>query len=100
MIVTIAHAKIQPEKRDAFLAAVPPFLKAARGEKGCIAYDLVECVDQANHFLTVERWEDRASMDAHMGQAHTREFLGVVGGCVSEAPTIEAMDVAKVDRVM
>ncbi len=77
MIVTIAHAKIQPGKRDAFLEAVPPFLSATRAEKGCIVYNIVECTDEPNHFLTVERWDGKASMDAHMAAEHTQVFLGV-----------------------
>lgn len=100
MLVTIAHAKIQSAKRDALLAALPAFLAATRAEKGCISYDFVECSDKPNDFLTVERWEDRPSMDAHMGQPHTQAFLGVVGGVVSQAPTIEVFNVSSIDKVM
>lgn len=100
MIVTIAHVKIQPGQRDAFLAAVPDFLVATRAEQGCIVYDLVECVGDENHFVTVERWEERAQVDAHMGLPHTQAFLGVVGGAAAAPPTIEIFNVSSVDKVM
>lgn len=100
MIVTLAHVKIQPSKREEFLAAVPPFLAATRKETGCIVYDLVECVGDDNHFITVERWEERAQVDAHMGLPHTQAFLGVVGGAAAAPPTIEIFNVSSVDKVM
>ena len=100
MIVTIAHVRIQPAKRDQFLAAVPSFLEATRAETGCIVYDLVESIGDDNHFITIERWDDRASLDAHMQTAHTQAFLAVVGGAAAAAPTIEVVNVSSVDKVM
>ena len=100
MIFTIANAKIQAGKRDEFLAAVERFVPVTMTEKGCIAYDVVEVVGTPNHFMTVERWDERASLDAHLGAPHTQDFLGTVAGCVAEAPSVEAMTVTAVDRVM
>lgn len=37
-----------------------------REEDGCLAYALLEDQDDANRFVTVERWRDRAALDAHM----------------------------------
>ena len=100
MIITIAHARVEPMEREMFLTAVPAFLRATRAEPGCIVYDIVESVDEPNHFVTVERWDERASVDAHMAAAHTQTFLGIVGTWVAEAPTIEVVTVSSVERLM
>jgi quinol monooxygenase YgiN len=100
MIVVIAQASIQPQKRDAFRAALQIAVTTSRGEDGCLAYDAAESSETANQFVIVERWDQRSSLDAHLGAPHTQAFLGVAADCVAAPPSLEVFDIAGVDRLM
>ena len=100
MMIVIAHARIQAARRAEFVAALPAFIKATRAEAGCLAYDFCESIDEPNHFATIERWTTRAASDAHMAAPHLQAFLGLAASCVSEAPSIEAAEVAGMERVL
>jgi quinol monooxygenase YgiN len=100
MIVVIAQAVIQPQKRDEFLAALAIVIAASRTEDGCLVYDAAESTEAANQFVIVERWDQRSSLDAHLGTAHARTFLGVAQACVAAPPSLEVFNLAGVDRLM
>lgn len=70
MIYVIATIAIKPEKREETLAAARVAIAATQQEKGCISYDLHESVTQPGTFVFVERWENRAAVDAHMNAEH------------------------------
>ena len=63
-------------------------------------YQFLESADEPNHFATIERWTTRAASDAHMAAPHLQAFLGLAASCVSEAPSIEAAEVAGMERVL
>jgi len=64
-IVGIGDVFVQvPHRRSAertMLAAQA----AARQQHGCLAFSFAEVIDDAGHFLIVQRWSDRESLDAH-----------------------------------
>jgi quinol monooxygenase YgiN len=99
MIVVIAQASVQPQKRDEFVAALQVVVAASRAESGCLAYDAAESSEVANQFVIVERWDHRSSLDAHLGTRHALKFLGVAAACVAAPPSLEVFDIAGVDRL-
>ena len=99
-MIAFAHAKIQPARRAVFFKALPAFIATTRAEAGCIAYDFCESVDEANHSVTIERWRDRATADAHMAAPHLQAFLALAASCAAEAPSIEAVETANLERVL
>ena len=93
MVIVIAQARIRAESLKSTLEAANEMVARTRGEPGCIAYGAHQDLDDPQRIVFVERWESRAHSEAHMALPHTREFLGMVGGVVESAPTIETFEV-------
>lgn len=61
MIVLHARVPIRPDKREDFLAGLPPLVSASREEQGNRSYECYESTETENLFCFVEQWE---SMEA------------------------------------
>lgn len=70
MIYLIATLKIKPGSLPAILEGVAPCIEGTRKEPGNISYDLHQSVTDENTLVFVERWEDRASLEAHFETPH------------------------------
>lgn len=58
--------------------------QASRAEPGCIAYRVFRDMDQADRFVLVEEWSDRAALEAHNMQPHVTRFVAAVGDLLLE----------------
>lgn len=99
-LIVIARVRVRPEQREAFIAAALVCIAATRQEAGCLAYDMHESVSAPAHFVFVETWKTRAALDAHMKTPHLGAFLAAAQPCLSEAPSIEAISPASIERLM
>lgn len=66
----IATLKIKPNSLEAIKKAVQPCIDATRKEEGCISYDLHQSITDKDTLVFVERWKDKASLDAHFQEPH------------------------------
>lgn len=99
MIVVVARAQSRPETADRMAELLAPLAATSRQDQGCLSYAFYRDVEDATLFVSVETWEDRASLDAHMGAAHTEEALGALADLVAAAPSITAHEVAATERL-
>jgi quinol monooxygenase YgiN len=100
-VIVIAKAKVQPDKREMFIAAARHCAEMTRTtEPGCLEYDFYESQTEPCTFTFVERWTDRTAIDAHMLTPHLGELMRIAGLCLASAPSIEAVNVASVDRLV
>lgn len=99
MIVVIARVQALPDKADELAQLLAPLAAASRNDVGCQSYAFYRDVEDPTLFCSVETWDSRADLDAHMGQAHTGELLARLPGLVAGAPTIHAHEVASTDQV-
>ena len=95
----IAQARLSAEARERFLEAVPDLVERSRAEEGCIEYDLYVSASDPLAVVTVERWRDRARLDAHLAAPHTQAFLALAAHCVAVPPSITAVAPAAVERI-
>lgn len=70
MIYLIATLHIKPGSLPTIMEAVAPCIEATRKETGCISYDLVQSLTDENTLMFVERWTDKAALDAHFHEPH------------------------------
>jgi quinol monooxygenase YgiN len=70
MIHLIATLKIKPGSLPEILKAVAPCIEATRLETGCISYDLFQSLSDENTLVFVERWDDKAALEAHFHEPH------------------------------
>lgn len=70
MLYVIATFKIKPNSLAHVMEAVMPCIIATRAEAGCISYELNQNLTNENELVFVERWENRASLEAHFKTPH------------------------------
>lgn len=68
MILVFCSAQIDPEKQEAYLAAVKATgaVEATHAEPGNISYDLVCSATEPGKMLMIERWADMPSLKVHI----------------------------------
>jgi quinol monooxygenase YgiN len=78
--VIIVHAEVlaQIPQRAAAREAMHAAQSAAREEEGCIAFAFAEALEDPGHFVAVERWRDRAALDAHFRTPSFREYQAAI----------------------
>ncbi|MGZ6826985.1 MAG: putative quinol monooxygenase, partial [Mycobacteriales bacterium] len=76
MLVVIATLPGKPEKREELTAALTKAAVASRSDAGCVSYAFHVDLEDADRFVSVEVWQDQASLDAHFQTPHLAELLG------------------------
>ena len=57
---------IDPDRRDALLAAIGPLVRATRDEEpGCLEYAFTADTVEDDRIVVLERWQDEATLAAH-----------------------------------
>jgi quinol monooxygenase YgiN len=71
-------------------------VRRSRTEPGCLSHAVHRDVENDNRLVFLERWADRAALDAHFAFAESGAFVEAATALATETPTIEIYDV--VDR--
>lgn len=98
MIYLIATLTIKPGSMDAIYEAVMPCIEATREEAGCISYDLHRSISNENKLVFVEKWKDRAALDAHFKAPHLIAWRDA-GGQYFVDRKIEIIEPAKIEEL-
>jgi quinol monooxygenase YgiN len=99
MIIVIASGRIRPDMRATFREAALKAIDITRQEPGCLAYDMYESTTEAERVVFIGRWASREIIDAHLKKDHMRAFFEVVRASVMEAPILEAIEPASIERL-
>jgi quinol monooxygenase YgiN len=85
MLALHVDLRTRPEMRDAFVAAVKLQAETSlEAELGCLRFDVCEDVDDADHFLVYEVYEDEEALAAHRLTEHFARWAGVRNEAVIE----------------
>lgn len=79
----VATIPAKPEAADQVRAALQELVEATRAEDGCVSYDLFESGSTPGTFVTVERWRDAESLEAHMTTPHVAAAFEAAAGALS-----------------
>lgn len=74
MLLILGTIRIVPERLDEARPAMRRMAEATRAEPGCLAYHYAEDVLEPGLIHVIERWSDRAAIDAHFGMPHISEW--------------------------
>ncbi|AQT81024.1 hypothetical protein B1R94_19825 [Mycolicibacterium litorale] len=77
-LVVVARWRVAEEQLDAVLALVAQLSMRSRAEPGCLGYDVMQGIDEPTTLVLVERYADRAALDAHLNSEHY-QGLGCCG---------------------
>ena len=99
MIIVTVTTTPKPEHRQPYIDHMVSLAETVRTEDGCFTYTLyTDPADPARLFL-YEEWENRAALDAHMGQPHMAAHREKISGWFSR-PTVIRIHEAEVAEVM
>jgi autoinducer 2-degrading protein len=84
MHVVCVHAHVQPEHREAFLAATLENACAAILEPGNLRFDVLQQADDPNRFLLYEVYRDEAAVEAHKQTTHYAAWRDAVAPWMAE----------------
>lgn len=87
-ISTIAVITAKPEAGDEVEAALRTLAEASHAEAGCEMYSLHRGLENRDIFVTVERWESRASLQAHLEGPHLVAAMSTAGNQLDGPPQI------------
>ncbi len=71
MILMIGRLQIQTDKVTDFQSFARETVEKERHVEGCIGFEILQDVIQADRFVMIEQWRDRAALDQHLS---TSEF--------------------------
>ncbi len=94
MLVVIASLPGKSDKREECKAALAKAAQASRNDAGCIAYSFTVDLENPDRYVSVELWEDQASLDAHFGAPHLAELMTLAPELLDGAPEINTYVIA------
>lgn len=97
MLVVIGVARARAGRREDLLAAARAVVEAARDDDGCRSYGFYTDIADDDTVLSLEVWEDQATLDAHLRHPHTAEFLARAPDLVEGPPAMAVHRVSRTD---
>ncbi len=98
MLHLIAELTIQPGSLAKVIEAARPCIAATKAEDGCISYDLHVDVTDDTKVVFVERWRDRAALEAHFKTPHLQAWREV-GSQFVTGRKIEIIEGGKIETL-
>jgi quinol monooxygenase YgiN len=92
MIAVIAKIPVKEGKIEEGIQAFKDLMAHVAKEEGTLMYTLNRAQNNPNTLLIMERYKDKASLDAHSSTPHFKAFLSKSAGFVAGRPEITLMD--------
>ncbi|MEM8706903.1 MAG: putative quinol monooxygenase [Actinomycetota bacterium] len=93
LIVVLGDVRVRPDVVDDALRISREHVARSRAEPGCLSHDvLVDPGDRAR-LVFVERWADRAALDAHFADPESIGFATALGEMASERPHMQILPI-------
>jgi autoinducer 2-degrading protein len=89
----IVKWKIKETETQRILGLLPQLAEKTRNEKGNLAYNIFQLVDDANVVILHERYTDADAVEAHKASAHYQEI--VAGLIIPHLEVRELLSVVK-----
>jgi quinol monooxygenase YgiN len=89
--------RVKAGQEKALMELAKPCVEATRKEKGCIAYDLQQDLDDPTKFILYERWKSPTALEEHMAEEHTKKLLAS-WGALMDGPASVRLFVFAEDR--
>jgi len=88
-VVAVIAAK--PGSEAIVEGALQALVVASRRDHGCLSYDLYASDTTPGTFVTIEKWQSQADIDAHMASAHIADVITAAGDHFDGFPAIHTL---------
>ena len=92
MLAIIAKLPIQEGKVEDAVQAVKDLMKEVAKEEGTLLYTLNRDAKSPNTLVFMERYKDKAALDAHGATPHFKAFFGKSAAFLAGRPEITVME--------
>ncbi|KRG08310.1 putative quinol monooxygenase [Staphylococcus sp. NAM3COL9] len=91
MVTINAIMKVDPSKREQYLALVEPLVLGANKEEGSLYYEHFERTDEPNTFAFIEQYENEEAVEVHNNTEHFKNFFKEVTQYLITKPDINVL---------
>lgn len=92
MILVIGDVVVQSGSTETALALSHTHVARSRTEPGCISHDVHVHAEDPNRIVFVERWADRAALDAHFAVPESQAFAAALTELASGRPRMDVYE--------
>jgi quinol monooxygenase YgiN len=92
MLGVIAKLPIREDKVDEAIEAFKALMGHVAKEEGTLMYTMNRSKSEPNTIVIMERYKDKAALDAHSSAAHFKEFSAKIPGFLAGKPEISVME--------
>jgi quinol monooxygenase YgiN len=89
MLVINGTFEIDPDHRDAIVAAAIEVQQASRKEEGCLHYVWSADLEDPNRLHIAEKWVSQEALDHHFTLPHVAAFLAVTKGKIRGSSAVK-----------
>jgi quinol monooxygenase YgiN len=79
VLVVIATLTGKSDKRDELTEVLGTAAAGTRTEAGCLAYSMTRDLEDPDRYVSVEVWQDQASLDAHFVGPNIAKLFAAAG---------------------
>jgi quinol monooxygenase YgiN len=92
MISVIAKLPVKEGKMEEAISAFKELMTHVAKEEGTLSYTLNQGKSIPNTLVVMERYKDKAALDAHSSSPHFKAFLPKSAGFMAAKPEITVME--------
>jgi quinol monooxygenase YgiN len=96
MILVTGSVTARPERLAEALALSLEHVHRSRTEPGCLAHAVHHDAENPQRLMFVERWADRAALDAHFAVPASRAFGKALAGLAAVPPDLQIYEATQV----
>jgi quinol monooxygenase YgiN len=86
----IGRLQIKAEQLNEFLTYAREVVIEKRKVEGCVSFNILQDINQADHFVMMEQWRDQTALDQHLkSEAYARNSAKMESFFAAEAEWIE-----------
>lgn len=92
MISVIAKMPVQEGKKQEAVDAIKALMSEVAKEEGTLFYSVNASEKDPDTLVMIERYRDRAALDAHGTTQHFKEFMGKAASFLAGKPEIKVYE--------
>jgi quinol monooxygenase YgiN len=89
-----ARVFIKPGLEDKFISAAKMMIENSNKEEGCLGYMLYQDPYEKTNFIFVEKYKNKAAVDAHFATTYFKELGTKTADMTSRPMEIKIIDIA------
>jgi quinol monooxygenase YgiN len=92
-LTVVAQIRAKDGMEETVKQELEALVGPTRSEKGCIKYELHQCVENKSLFMFYEKWVSKKDLDEHLHMPHMKAHMQRAGDLFAEPPKVSLWEV-------